>query len=411
MNRLQTEDLILSLRDEIQRDLSDRELFQESLLYRRIDEAIDRRAAVQLISIREKLRLRSRLYNSFRKLDILQELLDDKNITEIMINGPSEIFIERKSRMEAWDRHFESSEKLEDIIQQIVSRIDRRVNTASPIADARLEDGSRVHIVLPPIALKGPTITIRKFPESFNMEKLIKAGSISREAADFLSLLVRAGYNIFISGGTSSGKSTFLNALASFIPPEERVITIEDSAELNISQIRNLVRLETRDANADGNGEISMSMLIKASLRMRPDRIIVGEVRGAECQDMLNAMNTGHDGSLSTGHGNSSRDMLVRLQNMVLMAADIPIPAICSQICSALDIIVHLGRLPDKSRKVLEISEIGDCKNGEIEICPLYSYETSTGQLEKKGRLRNLLKLERHGLLPEAERLQAIPLK
>lgn len=274
-----------------------------------------------------------------------------------------------------------------------MGRVNRVVNVSSPIVDARLEDGSRVHIVLPPVSLNGPVVTIRKFPEPITMEKLIRFGAVTGEAAGFLKELVGAGYNIFISGGTNSGKTTFLNALSSWIPPHERVITIEDSAELQITQVPNLVRLETRNANTEGEGEITMSQLIRASLRMNPNRIIVGEVRGRETLDMLQAMNTGHDGSLSTGHGNSARDMLSRLETMVLMAADLPLPAIRSQIASALDIMVHLGRLRDGSRKVLSIAEIGGCTDGEVEMESLYEYDRKTGRLEAKRRLKNREKL------------------
>jgi len=277
------------------------------------------------------------------------------------------------------------------------------VNVSSPIVDARLEDGSRVHIVLPPVSLNGPVVTIRKFPEPITMEKLIRFGAVTEEAAGFLKELVGAGYNIFISGGTNSGKTTFLNALSSFIPPQERVITIEDSAELQITQVPNLVRLETRNANTEGEGEITMSQLIRASLRMNPTRIIVGEVRGRETLDMLQAMNTGHDGSLSTGHGNSARDMLSRLETMVLMAAELPLPAIRSQIASALDIMVHLGRLRDGSRKVLSIAEIGGCTDGEVEMESLYEYDRKTGRLEAKGLLKNREKLGAAGYCQRRE--------
>ena len=362
-----------------------------------IDRVLDRAASGGSMSLRERLELRDRLFNSFRRLDVLQELLDDKSVTEIMINSPNEIFIEKNNTIRRWDVSFENSERLEDIIQQIVSRINRRVNTSYPIADARLPDGSRVHIVLPPIALKGPTVTIRKFPEPIEMERMISTETITREAADLLRRLVCAGYNIFISGGTSSGKSTFLNALSAYIPSDERVITIEDSAELKIRHVRNLVSLETRDMNAEGDGEINMSMLIKASLRMRPDRIIVGEVRGAEALDMLSAMNTGHDGSLSTGHANSTEDMLTRLESMVLMAVELPLPAIRKQIAAGLDIMVHLQRLRDHSRKVTEISEIKGYEDGEIKLNRLYEYDHGTNRLEARGKLLHQEKLELSG--------------
>ena len=362
-------------------------------LLERIDTAIRDMGQGIYLPLKERIWLRGSLFDSFRRLDILQELVDDKTVSEIMVNGAGKIFIERNGKTEVWERRFEKPEQLEDIIQQIVGRVNRVVNVSSPIVDARLEDGSRVHIVLPPVSLNGPVVTIRKFPEPITMEKLIRFGAVTGEAAGFLKELVGAGYNIFISGGTNSGKTTFLNALSSWIPPHERVITIEDSAELQITQVPNLVRLETRNANTEGEGEITMSQLIRASLRMNPNRIIVGEVRGRETLDMLQAMNTGHDGSLSTGHGNSARDMLSRLETMVLMAADLPLPAIRSQIASALDIMVHLGRLRDGSRKVLSIAEIGGCTDGEVEMESLYEYDRKTGRLEAKRRLKNREKL------------------
>ena len=369
-------------------DLNDREL------YSIIDRILEERAGRDMLDLGTRIGLRTELYNSFKKLDILQELIDNRTVTEIMINGPDEIYIERGNRMERWHGSFESEEKLEDIIQQIVSGINRRVNTASPIADARLSDGSRVHIVLPPVALNGPTLTIRKFPEPIGMERMISSGTIPEEAAEYLGELVRCGYNIFISGGTSSGKSTFLNALTAFVPQDERVITIEDSAELQIRHIGNLVRLETRDANADGQGAITMAMLIKASLRMRPDRIIVGEVRGAEALDMLTACNTGHDGSLSTGHANSTGDMLTRLESMVLMAAELPLAAIRSQIAAGIDILVHLARLPDRSRRVMEITEVkGIDGKGEILLNPVFQYDTGQNKLVRCGSLVHKEKL------------------
>lgn len=367
-------------------------------IYEVIDSVMERRAGEQYMTLSEKLRLREQLFNSFRKLDILQELLDDPKITEIMINGPSDVFIEKNGRIIRWGGRFESSEKLENIIQQIVSRINRRVNTSSPIVDARLPDGSRVHVVLPPVALNGPVMTIRKFPEPITMEKLISFGSISREAADFLSVLIRARYNIFVSGGTSSGKTTLLNALSNYIPSDERIITIEDSAELQITHIPNIVRMETRDANTEGKGRIDMSMLIKASLRMRPDRIIVGEVRDRSAADMLAAFDTGHDGSLSTGHANSARDMLTRLESMVLMGVDMPLEAVRQQIASAVDILVHLERMPDKSRKVTEISEVCGYGEGRIALRELYRYEGAENALVKKGELENRRKLQKSGL-------------
>ncbi|MCX4276142.1 MAG: CpaF family protein, partial [Candidatus Gastranaerophilales bacterium] len=313
----------------------------------------------QYLSINEQYELINQIYNSIKKLGVLQPLLDDKGITEIMINGPSDIFIERDGRLMRAEESFADKTELEDIVQRIVSRVNREVTAASPICDARLEDGSRINIVLDPIALNGPIVTIRKFPEKvINFQDLISWGAISAEAAEFLEACVRAKYNIFVSGGTGSGKTTFLNALSNFIPKDERIITIEDSAELQIQNVENLVRLETRNANTEGKGAITIRDLIKSSLRMRPERIVVGEVRGAEALDMLQAMNTGHDGSLSTGHANSPSDMLSRLETMVLTGANFPIEAIRQQIASALDLIVHLGRLSDKSRKTLYITEV-----------------------------------------------------
>lgn len=388
--KMTLERLKAQVREEIQncRHIEDEEL------YTWIDQALSEEAEQQYLPLKTRLELRRRLYDAFRKLDILQELVDDPEVTEIMVNGKDHIFVERRGRIERWDQGFEQVEQLEDMIQQIVSRINRAVNVSNPIADARLSDGSRVHVVLPPVALDGPVVTIRKFPEPITAGKLIVLGSLSEEAAGFLERLVKAGYNLFISGGTGSGKTSFLNAMSGFIPETERVITIEDSAELQIRQIPNLVRLETRNANGEGEGAIEISNLIRASLRMRPDRIIVGEVRGKECLDMLQALNTGHAGSLSTGHGNSPKDMLSRLETMTLMGADLPLAAVRSQIASAIDILIHLGRLRDRSRKVLEIVEIGDYIDGEIRINPLFRFEEETqedggdGHEEEKTRRR-----------------------
>ena len=363
------------------------------------------------LRLQERLLLQKELFDSFRRLDILQELVDDPEITEIMVNGPEEIFVESKGRIRRWEKRFESKEQLLDLIQQIVSSVNRIVNTSSPIADARLADGSRVHVVLEPVALDGPILTIRKFPEPVTMERLLRYGSISEEAAVFLQKLVEARYNIFVSGGTGAGKTTFLNALSEFIPSGERVITIEDSAELRLRHIENLVRLETREANAEGKGAIGIGMLIRAALRMRPDRILIGEVRGKEALDLLQAMNTGHDGSFSTGHANSPRDMLARLETMVLMAAELPLPAIRSQIASAVDIMVHVARLRDKSRKVTAIEEVDRYENGEIILNSLYRFQEHEkggekneasrrveGSLEKTGELRHREKLRMAGI-------------
>ena len=375
------------IKKELLSDLEERQL-SDTHLYQEIDTALLNRKE---LALREKLYLRTAVFDSFRRLDFLSELIDYPGITENMINGPDEIFVEKKGQMEKWDKTFQSTEQLSDLIQQIVSRINRAVNTKSPIVDARLEDGSRVHVVLPPIALKGPTVTIRKFPEPITMDKLIQLESLNEDAADFLKSLVRASYNIFISGGTNSGKTTFLNALSQYIPKNERIITIEDSAELQIQEAENLVSLESRNANAEGEGAISISDLIKASLRMSPNRIIVGEVRGKECLDMLNAMNTGHDGSISTGHGNSSRDMLRRMETMVLQGADLPLSSIRNMIASAIEIMVHLGRTKDHKRRVLEISEIIGVENEEVQLKKLYQYNGKS--LEKLSELSNEEKL------------------
>ena len=375
------------IKKELLLDLEEKQV-SDSHLYQEIDSALLSRKD---LALREKLYLRSAVFDSFRRLDLLSELLDDGTVSEIMINGPKEIFVERKGRMERWQGSFQSEEQLADLIQQIVSRINRAVNTKSPIVDARLEDGSRVHVVLPPIALKGPTVTIRKFPEPITMKKLIQLESLTEDASQFLQTLVRSSYNIFISGGTNSGKTTFLNALSQYIPKEERIITIEDSAELQIQSVENLVSLETRNANAEGEGAVSISDLIKASLRMSPNRIIVGEVRGKECLDMLNAMNTGHDGSISTGHANSSTDMLKRMETMVLQGADLPLPSIRNMIASAIEIMVHLGRTKDHKRRVLEISEVMGIENGEVKLKKLYQYNGKI--LEKLSDLYNEDKL------------------
>lgn len=345
----------------------------KSQLYSLIDEALYSIDNVKFMPFETINELRLKVYNSIYGLDILQEYIEDDSISEIMVNGCNNIFIERNGKIEKVNNSFESPKKLIDTIQHIVSLANRRVNEASPITDSRLPDGSRVNIVLSPISIDGPAITIRKFPNfSYTMERLISIGSITSEAAEFLRTLVVAGYNIFISGGTGCGKTTFLNLLSNYIPTDERIITIEDSAELQIKNIENLIRLEARKANTEGNNEVTIESLIKCALRMRPDRIIVGEVRGFEALSMLQAMNTGHDGSLSTGHANSAKDMLTRLETMVLMGAAMPIPAIRSQIASALDIIVHLGRLSDRSRRVLEICEIVDFDGNDIILNPLF---------------------------------------
>ena len=391
-------DLPEKLRGECLGILADGTDRSDTELYRLIDDVIEREGEQRYISLSERLRFREQLFNSFKKLDLLQELIDDPEITEIMINGKDNIFIEDKKGIHRWEGGFESEEKLENIIQQIVSRINRRVNTSDPIVDARLPDGSRVHVVLPPVALDGAVVTIRKFPEPVTMEKLMANKTLTKDAADFLKMLVRAKYNIFVSGGTSSGKTTLLNALSAYIPENERIITIEDSAELQIRHIPNIVRMETRNANSEGNGQIDMSMLIKASLRMRPDRIIVGEVRDKSAMDMLNAFDTGHDGSLSTGHANSCSDMLLRLQSMVLSGVDMPLEAVKQQIASAVDILVHLERQPDRSRKVVQITEVEGIAEGEILLNPLFIYERNCGKLVRCGDLVHTEKMDRAGI-------------
>ena len=357
--------------------------------------------------LEEKKKLRHSIFNSIRKMDVLQDILEDEEVTEIMVNGPGNIFIERKGVLTKTELKFEHRERLEDIVQQIASTGNRIVNESSPILDARLKDGSRVNIVVPPIAIDGPVVTIRKFPkEAMTMEKLLEIGAITEEAAVFLEKLVRAKYNIFISGGTGAGKTTFLNILSNYIPSGERVITIEDSAELQIQNIPNLVRLEARNANVEGKNQVTIRDLVKSALRMRPDRIIVGEIRDQTAIDLLTAMNTGHDGSLSTGHANSPADMLNRLETLVLMGMDIPLPAIRQQIASGIDILVHLGRLRDKSRKVLDISEIEGVSQGKIQLRPLYQFQeegekrgTVTGQLRATGNsLLSTEKCQRAGI-------------
>lgn len=346
-------------------------------LEEKIEDIVRERLNGLYVSIEQRVSIVQQVYSSIRGFGLLDSIISDDTITEVMINGPENVFIEQNGHLFRLDKQFESQRRLEDIIQRIVGLAGREVNQANPICDTRLPDGSRVNVVLPPIALCGPTITIRKFSKTpMTIEKLIKYGSITQEIADKLELLVKAKYNIFIAGGTGSGKTTFLNALSNYIPHDERVITIEDSAELQITGIDNLVSLETRNANASGSGEITIRDLIKSSLRMRPERIVVGEVRGGEALDMLQAMNTGHDGSLSTGHANSTEDMLSRLETMVLQgAAGLPLEAIRQQIASAVDIIIHLSRLRDKSRKTMEITEVVGYKDGKIILNPLYRFE------------------------------------
>ena len=364
IKRLVTETLSL-------KDISDDDLEEkiEALVFQQLGD--------RYCSIEQRVSIVEQVFSSIRGFGLLDSIIKDETITEVMINGPENVFIEQKGRLFKLDKQFESQRKLEDIIQRIVGLAGREVNQANPICDTRLPDGSRVNVVLPPVALCGPTVTIRKFSKDpMTIEKLIAYGSITQDIADKLEILVRAKYNIFISGGTGSGKTTFLNALSNYIPKDERVITIEDSAELQIKGVENLVRLETRNANTAGAGAITIRDLIKSSLRMRPERIVVGEVRGGEALDMLQAMNTGHDGSLSTGHANSVHDMLSRLETMVLQgSAGLPLEAIRQQIASAVDIIIHLSRLRDKSRKTMEICEVVGYKDGEIILNPLYKFD------------------------------------
>lgn len=400
---------LAELREAVKARLSWEASVTDEELRRLIEAELFRTDRVRRMTAAERGAAVSRLFHSFRGLDALQPLLDDPAVTEIMINGHREIFIERNGELQAVDFGFESRERLEDLIQSIVGGVNRIVNESSPIVDARLPDGSRVHVVLPPVALKGPTVTIRRFPrQPLGIDGLIARGSLTEEAADFLRLLVEAKYNLFISGGTGSGKTTFLNALSQWIPPDERVITIEDAAELQLSGVPNLVSLETRNANTEGKGRIGMRELIRASLRMRPNRIIVGEVRGEEALDMLQAMNTGHEGSLSTGHANGARDMISRLETMVLSGADLPVPVVRQQIASALDVIVHLSRFRDRTRRVEEICEVGGYQAGEVELRTLFRFEERgernglvQGGLVRTAELRDTGKLRFAGLAKE----------
>ncbi|CAH1196541.1 hypothetical protein PAECIP111891_00891 [Paenibacillus allorhizoplanae] len=399
--------LFNELKQEIKENLDLTHEVSDAQLLGHIEETIFRAARVHSWTSSDMHVGVKRIFDSFRGLDILQPLIDDPTVTEIMVNGHSCIFFERMGAVERYPYEIESAEKLEDLIQMIVSKVNRIVNQATPIVDARLKDGSRVNIVLPPASLSGPTLTIRKFPaKPLDMSDLIQMESISSEAAEMLQMMVEAGFNIFVGGGTGSGKTTFLNALSAWIPEHERVITIEDSAELQIQTVPNLVRLETRNANTEGKGAITMRELIRSSLRMRPNRIIVGEVRGAEALDMLAAMNTGHDGSLSTGHANTSQDMLSRLETMVLSAAPLPIEVIRKQIASALDVIVHISRMRDRSRKVTEIQQVVGMKDGDVQLQPLFLFEESGESPEGKllGTLRytgqtlaNMYKLQMAG--------------
>ena len=383
---------LLMERLDLARELSDEEILEE------IDDLILGRMREYCLSLKEKVQLRQELFHSVRKLDVLQELIEDETVTEIMVNGPDAIFVERAGKLTKWDKTFTSGEKLEDVIQQIVGKCNRVVNESMPIVDARLDNGARVNAVIRPVALNGPILTIRRFPDTpITMEKLIVLGSLPSECAEFLAALVRARYSMVIGGGTGSGKTTFLGALSNYIPPDERLITIEDNAELKIQGIANLVRLEAKMANMEGAASITIRDLIKTALRMRPDRIIVGEVRGGEAVDMLQALNTGHDGSLSTAHANSASDMLSRLETMTLMGVDLPLEAIRRQIASGVDILIHLGRMRDKSRKVLEITEICGFENHEIKTRTLYRWQEGKG-LVQTAELLNREKLVRAGV-------------
>lgn len=382
------------LQKQIMMELNDYGAVSDDILLKNIDEIVCREGRQQHFTLNRKLQYRKDIFNAIRGLDIIEELLEDESVTEIMINGHQNIFVEQSGKIRRYEKCFSSEEKLNDIVQKMVSSANRVVNETTPVADARLSDGSRLNVVLPPVSLVGPVVTIRKFPEQFTVEQLIEKKSISEECAAFLKQLVEARYNIFISGGTGAGKTTFLNALSRYIPETERIITIEDSAELQLD-IPNMVRLEARNRNMEGKNEIRIRDLIRAALRMRPDRIIVGEVRSEEALDMLQAMNTGHDGSISTGHANSSGDMLTRLEMMVLMAADIPLMAIKSQIASAIDILIHLERFRDGSRKVVSVEEIIGCRNGEICIQPLFEYDRekqyicrTENRMVKEGKLQ-----------------------
>lgn len=384
------------LRMDMTRETGEEEL-QEIIL-----SVLEEAEAEEFMPLSEKIRISRELFNAFRRLDILQDLIEDESVTEIMVNGTENIFYEKGGRLYRTDRRFLSEDRLNDVIQQIVGETNRYVNESSPVVDARLQDGSRVNVVLKPVAVNGPIMTIRKFPsEAITMDQLVRMGSLTEEAAEFIRRLVESKYNIFVSGGTGAGKTTFLNAMSDYIPKEERIITIEDNAELQIQGVENLVRLEARGANLEGEGAVTIRDLIRSALRMRPDRIIVGEVRGEETVDMISsAMLNGHSGSMSTGHANNPADMLHRLETMMMMGIDLPLQAIQRQIASALDIIIHLGRLRDKSRRVLQIEEVLDCSDGRIQTGTLYEFrekgtenEKIKGSLVKAGEIRNRSKL------------------
>ncbi|MCR4441963.1 MAG: CpaF family protein [Peptococcaceae bacterium] len=406
------ERLIGEIRDEVSRRVD----FSEEPSDEEVEELITRvvfeKTREYYLDLSERQEVIRQVFNAMRRLGELQPLMEDNSITEIMVNGPEHVFIERGGSVYETNITIESREKLEDMIQSIVSRVNRAVNEASPLVDARLKDGSRVSVILPPVALDGPVMNIRKFPERpLTVDELVAGGTLTGEAAEFLGRLVKARYNIFICGGTGSGKTTFLNTLANFIPLSERIVTIEDSAELQLKALKNVVRMEARNANTEGRGQVTLRDLIKMSLRLRPDRIIVGEVRGPEALDMLQAMNTGHEGSLSTGHANTPGDMLRRLETMVLMGTPLPLEAVRQQIASALDIVVHLSRLRDSSRRVLEITEVAGCEKGEIVLNPLFVFRQTAaagdgivnGSLQRTGNpLLNRHKLKMAGLPGES---------
>lgn len=402
----------LKAREEIRRSIMSMIDFSREVPDSEVLDLIDRhltpgtKESILLLTLEEKKRLRQDLFHSIRRMDVLQDLLEDPEVTEIMVNGPDNIFIEKAGRLSRYPGIFSSAQKLDDVIQQIVGASNRVVNTSSPIVDCRLANGDRVNVVLSPIAVNGPILTIRRFPQSpITMDDLLRLGSIPEEIAGFLDRCVKAGFNIFISGGTGSGKTTFLNVLSDCIDPEERVITVEDNAELQIRHVPNLVQMEARNANVEGCRPISIRELIKASLRMRPDRIVVGEVRGPEAIDMIQAMNTGHDGSMSTGHANSAQDMLARLETMILMGMDLPVSAIRGQLASGIDLIVHLGRLRDRSRKLLEVAEVLGIEDGQIRLSTIYRF-TETGEengkiigvWEKEGEILHRFKFDMAGI-------------
>lgn len=383
------------IRQELMKELDQEAEWSDVQILEKIDDLVLLRTRRSSLTVNEKEQLRKELFYSVRKLDILQELLEDDQVTEIMVNGYENIFLEKQGKRMRWDRKFVSKEKLEDVIQQIAGKCNRVINENFPIVDARLENGSRVNAVVYPVALEGPILTIRRFPDHpITMEWLLKQESITMEAAEFLERAVAAGYSILIGGGTSSGKTTFLNALSNYIPKDERIITIEDSAELQIQGIDNLVRLEAKPANMEGNKEITIRDLIRTALRMTPDRIVVGEIRGAEAIDLLQAWNTGHSGSLGTAHANSSKDMISRVETMVLMGMSLPLEAVRRQIASGIDLMVHLGRQKDKSRKVLEITEVLGYENGEVKLQTLFQWDKDIRGLRKINALYHKEKME-----------------